>query len=152
MKYKVLKNIFTDNECISFINKYEKYLDEEYELANGQYSRYDFRDNQLANDIFIKLKPFLENNIVQVNNKFYISKYHPNSCFICEHADGNVSNNNLISKYTFIIYVNDNFDEGETVFVKDNIAVKPVGGNVLILSQYIIHKAVPPKNGYKYIL
>ena len=148
----ILENIFTKNECNNFIKKYNKFLDEEYEVVEVFYGRYDFKDLQLAQLIFSRIKDKLDDDIIEVSYKFYVSKYWPNSSFISEHADGNFSYENLISKYTFILYLNNDFDDGYTIFTKDNTIIVPKCGNILVLEQDIIHKGTAPKNGYKYIL
>lgn len=59
------------------------------------------------------------------------------------HIDGNIYENNKKSSYTIIIYLNEDFEGGRTIFVdnnegiltKNSIFIKPKVGSILILDQ-----------------
>ena len=110
--YKILKKIYTKEECQKFINNFELYLDEEFDFDDYKCGRYDFRNNKLSEEIYNRIKDLLlpiDNSICGMSNKFYISKYWPNTSSISEHIDGNIQCDRLMSKYSAILYLNDNF-------------------------------------------
>lgn len=165
MKYYYLSNILNEDECNNLINDYEEFLTEEFELFDYKNNRYDFKNVDLSNTIFQKIKNYInkinnENNIniVEVSYKWYATKYLHNSGFISKHYDGNIEYDNLISKYTLLIYLNDNFDEGKTIIYDEQnndteiTRIIPKKGNILILDQDIYHSGAKCFNGCKYIL
>ena len=156
---KILDNILLIDECQELIDKYDNLIDEEMEIG-----RYDFKDIELSKKIWMKIKDQIEDiEIVEVSHKWYLSKYWPKTSYIGKHIDGNISYDNhalrlapslLISKYTIIIYLNENFENGETeIFGKSaSYKVKPKVGSILIMQQDIFHRGVSPIGNYKYIL
>lgn len=51
---------------------------------------------------------------------------------------------------TFLIYLNENFEQGRTEFSWEN--VKPKTGMALVFPHRINHRATNPINGTKYVL
>lgn len=67
------------------------------------------------------------------------------------HADQSPANH---AEFSYIIYLNDDFDGGETRFMNPRVSVKPTKGSVLCfpVDHYHIHKGVKVTNGTKKIL
>jgi hypothetical protein len=58
------------------------------------------------------------------------------------------------AEFSYIIYLNDDFDGGETRFMNDKLTVTPKKGTVLCfpVDHYHIHKGVKVSGGHKKIL
>ena len=145
-------DILTKKECLEIIKFAEKseQLNESMEIGDGSYARYDFKDNKLAKKISDRLK--IKHDLISY--KFYISKYIIGDS-IEKHIDGNFQLNDYKSKYTIVIYLNDDYIGGNTtIFLKDFklISIKPLTGKALILQQNIEHQGDIIKKGIKYIL
>jgi len=167
MLYKEVENFLDRRKCQEFMDKAEKTgnLDIDTEIGNDKYARHDFRDRNLCKILFERFERFerflqhSENfikteNIVDVANLFYVSKYFPGNS-INWHVDGHRNFDGKISKYSFILYLNDNFDGGETSIKDENgsiVNIKPETGKVLLLDQDTLHCGKSVQNGIKYIL
>lgn len=160
-KYKLYDNLFSNQELNilkSYIIKYERYLHNEMEIGTYKHARYNFKDRDLSYLIFSKLKSVInDSDVREISHKWYITKYFPDSGSIDYHIDGSYSDGikNLISKYTVLIYLNDDFDEGETVIKmsdKNYVNIIPVEGSILVMKQDLLHSGVKPKKNSKYIL
>lgn len=150
--YYIIKNKFSKQECINMINKYEDKLEFNI-LENGEYYRYDFFDRTMSNYIYNKIKDDIykiDKNICIMSDKFYLTKYLDNSGHIKKHIDGSKTYGKYKTKYTLILYLNDNFNNGHTI-IKDT-KIKPKCGDILLLKQDVLHKGEKPINGEKYIL
>ncbi len=172
MKLNILsKNIFTiDNfitieECDNFIIKSENIG---YELATVETekghivvemvrnnNRVIYMDFQLADRLWQILKPFAPTKIgnskaVGLNELFRFYKYQPGQEFK-RHRDQSFIRNEIEASYfTFMIYLNDNFEGGETIF--NNLTIQPKQGNALIFFHNLEHEGSSVKQGTKYVL
>ena len=103
---------------------------------------------------------------IDVSN-LYISHYwyptrYINGGGLCIHSDGSAYDENKSSSYTILVYLNEDFEGGRTVFVEDyddeeiindnSIYVTPKTGLILLLDQNKLHFAEKVSNGVKYIL
>lgn len=141
--------------------KYESELNEEYEMDDYKHARYNFKNIQLSKQLWNNIQPILlRNNIiseydnVKLSHRWYISKYYPDSGHISQHIDGNVTFGDYMSKYTILIYLNDDFEKGETILYVNNneISIKPKKNRILIMDQNLLHSGNKPINHPKYIL
>lgn len=141
----------------NYIKKYENYLDEEIDMLDYKHARYNFKDHELSTKLYDLMKDNISifmPNASHISSKWYINRYFPDSGSIDKHIDGNYSYENSISLCTILIYINDDFDEGETVlYLNDNKQlIKPIKNRVLILGQKVYHSANKCKKNSKYIL
>ena len=67
------------------------------------------------------------------------------------HTDSSSEYKFLVS---FILYLNDDFVGGDTLFLNDGLKVKPKKGSVLMFpcGPYFVHKSTPIKSGMKHIV
>lgn len=160
-----VSNFLSPEECLQFINKSEELG---YELAKvnmGQSHRVNTRvrdndrvflnDPDLAQKLFERAKPFLpaqigNSNLIGLNELFRFYRYQNNQRFK-GHIDGSyIRNTREASYYTFMIYLNDGYEGGETIFLKD--IIKPKQGMLLIFLHKLWHAGKEVTAGTKYVL
>ncbi|WP_241485960.1 2OG-Fe(II) oxygenase [Chryseobacterium angstadtii] len=113
-------------------------------------------DNALADELFSKAKEFLpekhENHrLLNFNEMFRVYKYAPGQRFKM-HRDGSyIRNENEKSFYTFLIYLNDDFEGGETEF-EGLFTVAPKKGSALVFYHPLRHEGKVLVSGFKYVL
>ncbi|MBB6371264.1 prolyl hydroxylase family protein [Chryseobacterium shigense] len=113
-------------------------------------------DNTLAKDLFEKAADFLPENhenykLRDFNEMFRIYKYSPGQRFKM-HRDGSyIRNENEKSFYTFLIYLNDDFEGGETEF-ENLFTVAPKKGSALVFYHPLRHEGKTLISGLKYVL
>jgi hypothetical protein len=167
-----IDNLLTQKECEDFIIFSENmgYVEAEVSFAEGAKMmkglrnnyRLFYEDRQLAKDLWVKLAPFcpqnLDNNlnnskkIIQngINEQFRFYKYEVGQRFK-RHIDGRFTRNaQEQSRITFMIYLNDDFEGGETTF--DNLQIIPKAGTALCFIHEVKHEGSAIKGGIKYVL
>lgn len=163
----VIENFLSDSECNDLINQSEKIGYEEAMVQTGENSqsllksvrnndRILYKNTHLA-DKFFKLsehfliQKFEEYQIAGLNEMFRFYRYSPKQRFKM-HRDGSFKRNeNEKSLFTFLIYLNDDFEGGETEF-KDIITVKPKKGTLIIFNHSYKHEGKVIIKGVKYAL
>jgi len=154
--YLILNNVLSEFECQKIIDTYQSFLGEEIEFGDYKHSRYDFKNLALSELIFDRIKDQLPECILELSHRWCMSKYAPDSGHISEHFDGNILYGDKISKYTFLLYLNDDFEKGLTVLsdpaFRRPLKVAPTQGRVLLLEQDLLHYAEKPQKKSKYIL
>lgn len=176
MWYKMLKKIYSEQECNDLIKKSEE---KGFEKATVQYykelklredirnnSRVLYTSNGLAVDIESRLINNLENSFpytlsdlsfknVSADFRFY--KYEQGEYFK-PHKDGYNDKNNTKSLVTVLLYLNKP-NGGETVLMLDGPSQKesymtifPEAGDILMFEHKIWHEGKSVVNGNKYVL
>ena len=170
-----IKNFMNNDECASIIKYYE----------NIGFGISPFRDSERIICMDKSIKKLLKRRLKSINipismvdatvNECIRLHKYTNSVGFPYHRDSSLKTNNKRSKYSIILYLNDNFDKGETTFIVDSpdisnrysgldiseelnimknkkeIIIKPEIGKLVIFDQTIIHKGC--KNiGIKYLL
>lgn len=112
-------------------------------------------DHDLAEDFFRKAEQFLpqehENKLQNFNEMFRVYKYTPGQRFKM-HRDGSyIRNEHEKSFYTFMIYLNDDFEGGETEF-ENLFTVAPKKGSALVFYHPLRHEGKILVSGKKYVL
>lgn len=162
----LIENFLSDSECDHYIEMTKDRVFEEAKINMGgqqimskgvrNNDRLMIFDNDLANNLFNKAVDFLpqihENyKILDFNEMFRIYKYSSGQMFKM-HRDGSyIRNENEKSFYTFLIYLNDNFEGGETEF-ENLLTVAPVKGSALVFYHPLRHEGKTLINGLKYVL
>jgi prolyl 4-hydroxylase len=115
-----------------------------------------FDDADRANDLFDRVKERVPQEIhgmilEGVNERIRCYEYLPGHRF-APHSDGAFfRNEDERSWYTYIIYLNQEFEGGETVFlVEPEIRIKPRTGAGLFFQHPIIHEGAVVTSGIKY--
>jgi hypothetical protein len=179
-----IDNFLNDIECKDLLSQSHKMNFEEATVdmklkrndkddldSNTTQLRKDIRNNEriifenkpLAHQLYQRLQLFnlpiesVNNNLFlnSLNDRFKIYKYSVGQQFKL-HRDGIFinTNNNEESRYTILIYLNQNFKGGETQFVIENkkIIITPKLGSALIFYHNLKHAGLPVIEGNKYAL
>ena len=118
-------------------------------------------DKELAADLFNRVKQYIPAmingfKVVGLNDHFRFSKYHPGGKFDV-HKDGfNQDSQGNRSVWTLNIFLNRDFDGGETVFYYDTMqhrfTAKPKRGRGMLFDSQQYHCGNQVSNGKKYLI
>lgn len=132
------------------IMKYDKELIHINDTSYSVYYRHDFVDKDFSKRIYEIIKPWFPRG--RIGSKWYFTKYETGG-FIDIHRDGHATIDHVRSKYTILIYLNDDYDGGEVCFEDGGtIVVKPAVGSIIVMDQDLWHKGNPVMSGKKYLL
>lgn len=161
----LIEDFFTPQECDELIlwseqkgyeeAKVQVYGKEIMLKAVRNNSRITFVDFDLAERLWEKFKPFAvekfaNSEVLGFNEMFRFYKYEPGQRFK-KHIDGSyVRNEEESSYFTFMIYLNDDFEGGHTTFQYHD--VKPRKGMALVFYHGIKHSGEEIQSGTKYVL
>ena len=121
-------------------------------------SRVMIDDYHLAEVLFKRARPLLPEivdgwKLAGFNERLRYYRYNPGEKF-ARHFDGYYKrNSNEVSKLTFMLYLNDSFEGGETrFFVYPEAKVVPEKGMALVFVHKRLHEGCEVKSGTKYVL
>lgn len=163
----VLENFLSKEECKALIEKSEQIGYEEAKVQMGgnrqsilkgvrNNDRILYTDETLAKELFQRAKPFLINEVGiyelhSLNEMFRFYKYSPGQRFKM-HRDGSFKRNEKEeSFFTFLIYLNEEFEGGATEF-EDLFTIQPKTGDLLVFYHSYRHEGKKIESGYKYAL
>ncbi|MEW6735388.1 MAG: 2OG-Fe(II) oxygenase [Acidobacteriota bacterium] len=170
-KIFTILDVLTEQECDEYIriSEHNGYVDAPITTAAGFIMRKDVRNNtrvmiddsSIVNYIWQKIAQYIPAQregwqAIGLNERIRYYRYEPDQYFAW-HYDGCFRRNeNEESKLTLMIYLNDNFEGGETKFnlkyLYDEIDVKPKKGMALLFDHYLYHEGSPVISGVKYVL
>ena len=162
-----LAEVLTANECLELIEKIEQLKPSlaTINTATGTKVNTDVRNNErvifddpeLAEKLFIDAKDnlpqeFAGRTICGANERFRCYRYKPGMRF-APHSDGSfIRNDQEMSFYTYLVYLNDGFEGGETTFfTKPEVVVKPVAGDAVLFQHPLVHEGSVVTEGVKYV-
>jgi predicted 2-oxoglutarate/Fe(II)-dependent dioxygenase YbiX len=160
-----ITGFWTKQQCIDFILKSESigYEAATVETEKGQLlletvrnnNRVIYKDFDLAELLWNQLQPLapkqLGNSVaIGLNELFRFYKYQAGQQFKKHRDQSFIRNDVEASYYTFMIYLNDNYQGGETSF--DDLLIKPQQGMALIFRHDLEHAGNPVTEGIKYVL
>ncbi|MDP4217032.1 MAG: 2OG-Fe(II) oxygenase [Bacteroidota bacterium] len=160
-----IDGFWTQGECERFMARSEEigYQPATVETEKGQKivetvrnnNRILYEDLTLAENLWQKLKPYAPVRIgnskaVGLNELFRFYKYQAGQEFKRHRDQSFIRNEIEASYYTFMIYLNDNYEGGETKF--DTQTVKPKQGTALIFFHDLEHEGGLVRTGIKYVL
>ena len=180
-----IENFLSEEECQNLIifSENKSYQEATVSLKSGakmiknirNNDRLIYEDEKLAQNYWQKLKkicPIFINEIVReetqksevvgLNPRFRFYKYESNQRFK-KHIDGRVElekeGQRQESRITFMIYLSDDFEGGQTIFDYKNekneletIKIQPKIGTALCFVHEIKHEGKPVPTGTKYVL
>ncbi len=160
-----IKKLWNKSTCQKFVQKsefegYEKAL---VNTINGPIEMDEIRNNDrlfwedeaLAEEIWEVIEDYVPRDLgeyqaIGLNELFRFYRYGIKQQFNWHYDAPYQRNENERSFYTFMIYLNDNFEGGETGFEHFNI--RPAMGDGLLFFQELEHAGLPVRSGQKYIL
>jgi len=160
-----ISNFFSPDECKKWIEFSEKlgYTEATVSLKSGAKMLKGIRNNErlmytdidLAQKLWERLKDFCPEIIegyqaIGLNEQFRFYKYNPQQRFK-KHIDGSFERNaSEKSIFTFLVYLNEDFEGGETAF--NNFSIIPKTGNALCFLHPQKHEGKILTKGIKYVL
>jgi hypothetical protein len=168
----VIPNVYTPEECKAWIADIES-----HELTSAairvdgaqvvdssvrRCKRWMDDNVERTNDLWKRIRAYVEMYeaedafAVGLNPRLRCLKYEPGDYFM-PHYDDSHDMGDEFSLLSAIVYLNDTFEGGETVFLdenvpKDKVVHRPQQGSVLLMEQSILHEGVTPTSGIKYIV
>lgn len=160
-----IEDFLTAEECARYIALGDDigYVPSEVNFASGSRRADEIRNNDrvvfgdpaLARSLFERARPFLPAAIDGwalhgFNERLRYYRYGPGQYFKW-HKDGILAESDTVaSRLTFMIYLNDGFDGGDTQF--RTVAVAPQAGMALVFPHRSTHQGAPIVAGAKYVL
>lgn len=155
MFLKILDDILTKDECDIIIEKLNYNKMTLVHVGIGNYFRFEDQDSDIANKLWTRIKnhlPLEYEGFVPmfINSKIRYSKYEP-GMKLGKHMDGRYMNNDLINLFTLNIFLNDQFEGGETAFTEGTI-VKPKIGRGSLFDGRLEHQGNIVQGNCKYLI
>jgi predicted 2-oxoglutarate/Fe(II)-dependent dioxygenase YbiX len=160
-----IENFLSESECKELIDMSEAigYEEAEVSFSEGAKMMKSLRNNyrllyesfELADKLWQKLTPFCpekleDNEAIGLNEQFRFYRYEPGQRFK-RHIDGRFKRNTFEeSRITFMIYLNEDCEGGETIF--DEVTIKPKTGDALCFIHELKHEGSAVTSGIKYVL
>ena len=159
--------VFDNAKCTQLIQKIESLKPSMAPIntASGTRIRTDVRNNErvmfddsvFAEEVFSKARDHVPSemngfNLVGANERIRCYRYQPGMRF-ATHADGSfVRDENEMSFYSYLVYLNADFEGGQTTFFTEpEVAIEPKTGWGLIFQHAIIHEGSEVTSGVKYV-
>ncbi len=165
----VIHSFLTPEECQALIDRSESigYGDAPITTALGFVMARDIRNNErvmiddveLSARLFERARVFLPEEwfgwqLVGLNERLRFYRYDPGQYF-APHTDGYYERDNgERSHLTFMIYLNEGFEGGETTFRcgREPIRVVPRTGMALVFYHKLVHAGAAVRAGRKYVI
>ena len=160
-------NFITKEEAEGFIAFAEKQGFNEALIrvkGGGEVMNKDVRDNDrviwdnesVARQMWMLVKDMLPEidgwEPIGLNERFRFYRYKDGQQFK-PHVDGAYKKSDTEqSKVTLLIYLNEDFEGGETTLIIENEVIKPKTGMLLLFAHKILHSGRPVLSGTKYVL
>lgn len=162
MSLEVIDNVFTKEECEDLIKKAESIGFKTIDRSIALYDRVIMTDKKLADHLYNKYKNIIPEyidgeRVVGINDHFRFSKYHIGGKFDIHLDAFNTDSNGNISRLTFNIFLNEDFEGGETDFYEDDAktlrcSVKPKTGRGALFYSQQYHCGNKVTKGNKYLI
>lgn len=160
-----IENFLSSEECDSFIKLAEEagMVEASITTPDGSEVRTDYRNNDrymfddhgLASKLYDRLSSYLgedkEWKPCGLNERFKIYRYVPGQNFAM-HTDSQFSRNEKERSFqTILIYLNDDYEGGETEFFGMD-TIPPKKGMGILFMHHLLHEGMPVISGVKYAL
>ncbi|SHL78566.1 prolyl hydroxylase family protein [Flavobacterium chilense] len=166
MEIYTIENFLTVDECHELIQKSEQIGFEEagVNIDGAQKmikmvrnnERILYQNEEYASFLWQKLQPYIKSEVgnstaIGLNEMFRFYKYNPGQRFKM-HRDGSYKRSESeFSYYTFLIYLNEEYEGGETKFASGEI-ITPKTGTALVFEHSQRHEGAALISGIKYVL
>ncbi|MBD2768313.1 2OG-Fe(II) oxygenase [Hymenobacter sp. BT664] len=160
-----VEDFLTREECLANIVLSEKigYEPAKVNTAAGARLRTDIRNNnrafyrseELAQALWEKARPFVpaqlgHSTAIGLNELFRFYRYQRGHQFKGHFDESYIRSDQEASYLTFMVYLNDNFQGGDTVF--QGRSIQPRQGMALIFLHSLYHAGSEVTQGVKYVL
>jgi prolyl 4-hydroxylase len=154
-EYYVVDNFLENSICDKILNQLSSLeFDNARQRINGRYNKELFiSEHEVCYLLEKRISDFSINKMRVLKNSlpFEFYKYDKYD-FIKPHNDASEDfGNNLKSNFTAIIYLNDDFEGGETNLITSGVSIIPKKGRLLLFTQSLLHEACIINSGTKYI-
>jgi len=159
-----IDDVLTSDECKHYLDLFNDPTKVEHiNDKHRKYYRVQFQDKELANKLYEMVKSYIPKKIkkisVGMNSFIRLSKYEPGQ-FFGIHKDGinfDQENKKNMSYATLNIFLNDDFEGGETIFYENDkktltMKCKPKSGRGSFFYSQQFHEGAKLTKGYKYLL
>jgi prolyl 4-hydroxylase len=158
-------NFLSPSQCSDYIKFSEQIVYEEalvetekgFKCVEGTRNndRILYTNLELAEQLFATARPFIPTEIgkskaVGLNELFRFYRYTSGQKFKSHQDQSFIRNEHEASYYTFMLYLNDDFEGGATIF--ENCAIEPKQGSLLIFLHQLTHEGSEITKGIKYVL
>ena len=162
-----VQGVLSELQCTDLIERIEALnpATAPINTARGSRIRTDVRNNErvmfddpeFANAVYLKARDRIPHemhgrHLVGANERIRCYRYKPGMRFAA-HADGAyVRNEKEMSFYSYLVYLNEDFEGGQTTFFTEpEIAIEPQTGWGLLFQHAIIHEGSEVTSGTKYV-
>jgi hypothetical protein len=160
-----VNDFFTPTECADYVQWGESlgFADAPITTSFGPQIRRDVRNNtrvmiddsERAAELWRRSVDYIpivvgDWRAVGVNERFRLYRYDVGQQFDWHYDGAYERGNGERSWLTFMVYLNGDFEGGQTSF--DQLAIEPECGKALIFAHHLRHKGEPVSSGRKYVL
>jgi predicted 2-oxoglutarate/Fe(II)-dependent dioxygenase YbiX len=160
-----VEDLMTRQECLEHIVRSENvgYELAKVNTARGSQVRTNIRNNnrafyqseELAQTLWEKARPFVparlgNSQAIGLNELFRFYRYQRGHQFKGHYDESYIRNAEEASYFTFMVYLNDNFQGGDTTF--RGLRIRPRQGMALIFLHSLYHEGSEVTQGVKYVL
>ena len=159
-----IDNILTEEECQYYMSLFDnKDMVEDIDDKHRKYHRIQIVNQEFANRLYQKVKGYLPKKIKKIadgmNDHIRLSKYDAGQ-FFGIHKDGmnfDPNNKNRMSYATLNIFLNDDFEGGETTFYEKDgktmrFVCKPKAGRGAFFYSQQFHEGNKILSGNKFLI
>ena len=156
----VVNDIYSEQECANFV-KFIESSSPKLATNNPLYRNQDrvmLDDPEMAQELFRRLKLHLppkmgDLKLIRLNERLRMYRYKVGQSFTPHMDHWYRPNDYQITLHTILVYFNDNFEGGETIFQEqlDQVVV-PKSGTVGIFQHKIRHDRAIVRKGVKYAM
>lgn len=156
----MLEHFLTPKECEHYIHHSEKLGYEKATMGKNIIANMRNNDIVITHDdniatlLFTRAEPYLPTlagrSATRCNERIKFYRYHEGQYFRRHRDKGFTTDNDEESLYSFLVYLNDNFEGGETKFMRTTIT--PKAGDALIFRHHHRHESNKLRTGTKYVL
>ncbi len=155
----VYDHFLTDDECDTYITMINNFAAQKHVPFSNSATNFNHKyiDEKLAQSFYDRCREKqIQIDTIGPNNLIMMAKYQKGESFGIHTDTGLYYNkaNNTKTRYTLLIYLNDNFIGGNTIFYTDHLQVLktivPKKGSCLLFDIDLWHEGCEVLDGYKY--
>ena len=169
MDYHVIESVLTADECTALIKQAEEVGLKDSPVFNQQTKKYSMDKSKRSSTFAPVSSDLMKEKIIgrirekctdidkrlEIVTDSRVIKYTDGGYFKA-HRDIIFTEGEYVGKYNMIVYLSDNYEDGETCFIDSDqqmyFPVKGKVGDVLIFDPRLLHMGSEVNNGVKYIL